>query len=42
VNNLNAAARDNPQLGQMPLEHLLERLGELPEAIRTVVRRLCA
>ena len=35
---LNAAAKDNPQLGAMPVPMLLEKLAELPEGIRTAVR----
>ena len=35
---LNAAAKDNPQLGAMPVPTLLEKLAELPEGIRTAVR----
>ena len=38
VANLNNAAKDHPQLGSMPLEALLAKIGELPEAVRTVVR----
>ncbi len=38
VNNLNAVAREHGQLAQMPLEELLTRISELPEAIRTAVR----
>jgi Fe-Mn family superoxide dismutase len=38
VNNLNTAAKDNPQIGTMPLQDLLAKLSELPEAIRTTVR----
>src|SRR5204863_9189507 len=36
--NLNAIAKDNPQIAQLPLEQLLEKLGELPDTIRTMVR----
>jgi Fe-Mn family superoxide dismutase len=38
VNNLNTAAAANPQLGQMPIDELLMRIGQLPEAARGVVR----
>jgi Fe-Mn family superoxide dismutase len=38
VNNLNSALKDHGQVAQMPLEQILARLGELPEAIRTAVR----
>ncbi len=38
VNNLNAVASQNAEIGQTPLHELLARLGELPEAIRTPVR----
>lgn len=38
VANLNAAVRDHSALAQMPLEDLLRRLPELPEAVRTAIR----
>src|SRR5437588_27480 len=38
VANLNAVAKDNPQIAQMPVEQVLAKLGELPDAIRTNVR----
>ena len=38
VNNLNAALKDHGQVATMPLEQMLAKLGELPEAIRTAVR----
>ena len=38
VNNLNAIAKDNPQIAQMPVQDVLAKIGELPEAIRTAVR----
>jgi Fe-Mn family superoxide dismutase len=38
VNNLNTAAKDHPQIGNMPLQDLLAKLSEVPEAIRTTVR----
>jgi superoxide dismutase, Fe-Mn family len=38
VNNLNAAAAQHGQIGQMPLHELLAKLNEVPEAVRTAVR----
>jgi Fe-Mn family superoxide dismutase len=38
VANLNAAVKDHGQVAQMRLEHMLVKLGELPEDIRTAVR----
>ena len=38
VNNLNDIAKDYGQLARMPLEEILEKLGELPDTIRTGVR----
>jgi superoxide dismutase, Fe-Mn family len=38
VNNLNTALKDHAQLAQQPLEQILARLGEVPEAVRTAVR----
>jgi Fe-Mn family superoxide dismutase len=38
VNNLNAIAREYPQIGRVPPHELLANLGELPDAIRTGVR----
>jgi superoxide dismutase, Fe-Mn family len=38
VNNLNAIARDYPQIGRAAPQDLLASLGELPDAIRTGVR----
>jgi superoxide dismutase, Fe-Mn family len=38
VNNLNAIARDNPQIAHAAPQDLLARLGELPDTIRTGVR----
>jgi Fe-Mn family superoxide dismutase len=38
VANLNAAVKDYPQVAAMPLEGMLAKLGELPEAIRGAVR----
>src|SRR2546422_8202301 len=38
VANLNAAVKDHGQVAQMRLEHMLVKLGELPEDIRTAIR----
>jgi Fe-Mn family superoxide dismutase len=38
VNNLNAMARDYPQIGRVRPHELLANLGELPDSIRTGVR----
>jgi superoxide dismutase, Fe-Mn family len=38
VNNLNTVAKDNPQIAQAPIQNVLAKLSELPEAIRTPVR----
>ena len=38
VNALNAAVRDQPALAALPLQTLLTRLGEAPEAVRATVR----
>ncbi len=38
VTNLNAALEKAPELGSWTLEQLNQRLGEVPEAIRTAVR----
>jgi Fe-Mn family superoxide dismutase len=38
VNNLNGIAKDNPQIAQAPIQDVLAKLGELPDAIRTPVR----
>lgn len=38
VNNLNAALKDHGTVAAMPLQDILAKLGELPEAIRTAVR----
>ena len=35
---LNGAAKDNPALGSRPVNELLARLSELPEAVRATVR----
>ncbi|PHK94889.1 superoxide dismutase [Pseudoroseomonas rhizosphaerae] len=38
VTNLNNALKDHGQLAAMPLEQLLAKLGEAPEAVRTALR----
>ncbi|HEV2957269.1 MAG TPA: superoxide dismutase [Xanthobacteraceae bacterium] len=38
VANLNGIAKDHPQIAQAPIQDVLAKLGELPEAIRTPVR----
>ena len=38
VADLNALAKDHPQLGAMPVAMLLAKLNELPDGIRTTVR----
>ena len=38
VADLNALAKDHPQLGAMPMAMLLAKLNELPDGIRTAVR----
>src|SRR5690349_17129215 len=38
VNNLNAALKDHGQVARMPLEQILAKLSEVPEAVRTAVR----
>jgi superoxide dismutase, Fe-Mn family len=38
VNNLNTAAKDNPSLGTAPLQDLLAKLQDVPEAVRATVR----
>jgi superoxide dismutase, Fe-Mn family len=38
VNNLNNFAKDNPKIAQSPIQDVLAKLGEVPEAIRTGVR----
>jgi Fe-Mn family superoxide dismutase len=38
VNNLNSALKEHAQVARMPLEQILAKLGELPEAIRPAVR----
>jgi Fe-Mn family superoxide dismutase len=38
INNLNAAIKDYAQFEKLSVEQLVRNLGEIPEAIRTVVR----
>jgi Fe-Mn family superoxide dismutase len=38
VNNLNAAAKDHPQIAALPIHQVLSRIGEMPEAVRGVIR----
>ena len=38
VSNLNGIAKDNPQIAQAPIQDVLAKLADLPEAIRTPVR----
>jgi Fe-Mn family superoxide dismutase len=38
VANLNAVAKDHPQIAQIPVQQMLAKLGELPDTIRTTVR----
>ena len=38
VANMNAAAKDYPQIADQPIASLLSRIGELPEAVRAIVR----
>jgi Fe-Mn family superoxide dismutase len=38
VNNLNAAVKDHSNVAAMPLQDILAKLGEMPEAIRTAIR----
>ncbi len=38
VNNLNNAVKDHPNVGSMPLQDILGKLPEMPEAIRTALR----
>ena len=38
VNNLNAAAKDHPQIAAMPIHQVLQKIGEMPEAVRGVIR----
>jgi superoxide dismutase, Fe-Mn family len=38
VTNLNNAVKDHSNVAQMPLQDILAKLGEMPEAVRTVIR----
>jgi Fe-Mn family superoxide dismutase len=38
VTNINNALKEHGQLAQMPLQQMLGKLGEVPEAIRTAIR----
>lgn len=38
VANLNAAVKDHSALAQMPLDDLLQRLSQVPEAVRAAIR----
>ncbi|HWT10772.1 MAG TPA: superoxide dismutase [Roseomonas sp.] len=38
VANLNAAVRDHSALAQMPVDEILMRLSQVPEAVRTAIR----
>jgi Fe-Mn family superoxide dismutase len=38
VNNLNKALEGHPELQKLPVEELLARIGQVPEAVRTAVR----
>ena len=38
--NLNNAVKDHPNVAAMPLQDILGKLAEMPEAIRTVLRRV--
>ncbi len=38
VKNLNAALKDHAELAKLPLEQLLAKLGDAPEAVRTALR----
>src|SRR5436190_1679715 len=38
VMNLNNALKDHPAVASMPLQDILAKLGEMPEAVRTVLR----
>jgi superoxide dismutase, Fe-Mn family len=38
VANLNAAAKDHPQIAAMPLQQVLQKIGEMPEAVRGALR----
>ena len=38
VNNLNAAVANHPQIAAMPLDRILMKLPEMPDAVRTAIR----
>ncbi|EWY41212.1 superoxide dismutase [Skermanella stibiiresistens SB22] len=38
VTNLNAAVKDHSQVASMPLQDILAKLGEMPDAVRTTIR----
>jgi superoxide dismutase, Fe-Mn family len=38
VTNLNNAVKDHSAVAQMPLQDILAKLGEMPEAVRTAIR----
>ena len=38
IGNLNNAAKDHPQIAAMPLHQVLQKVGEMPEAVRGVLR----
>ena len=38
ITNLNNAAKDHPQIAAMPLHQVLQKIGEMPEAVRGVLR----
>ena len=38
IGNLNNAAKDHPQIAAMPLHQVLAKIGEMPEAVRGVLR----
>jgi Fe-Mn family superoxide dismutase len=38
VTNLNNAVKDHSNVAQMPLQDILAKLGEMPEAVRTAIR----
>ncbi len=38
ITNLNAAAKDHPQIAAQPIHQVLQKIGEMPEAVRGVLR----
>ena len=38
IGNLNAAAKDHPQIAAMPIHQVLQKIGEMPEPVRGVIR----